>query len=83
MYIYIYIYIYILVTMHEDTMQTKRTRVRDAHRVETLFVLLLLSNGFSFASRSRQIETKLIGETAQSTQMRLEAHNRPPVGPII
>ena len=51
--------------MHEDTMQTKHTRVHDAHRVEKLFVLLLLSHGFSFASRSRQIETKLIGETAQ------------------
>ena len=50
--------------MHEDTMQTKRTRVRDTHRVEKLFVLLLLSNAFSFASQSRQIETKLIGETA-------------------
>ena len=47
-------------------MQTKRTRVHDAHRVEKLFVLLLLSHGFSFASRSRQIETKLIRETAQS-----------------
>ena len=36
------------------------------------------------ASRSRQIETKLIGETAQSLDSRrLEAHNRPPVGPKI
>ena len=30
--IYVYIYIYVLVTMHEDTMLTERTRACDASR---------------------------------------------------
>ena len=39
--------------MHEDTMQTERTRAHDARRVEKLFVLLLVSMGLSFAAHVR------------------------------
>ena len=38
--------------MHEDTMQRERTRTHDVHRVEKLFVLLLLSRRFSFVAHS-------------------------------
>ena len=38
--------IYILATMHEDTMQTERTKSQDARRLERLFVLFIVS--FSF-----------------------------------
>ena len=38
--------------MHEETMQTERTRAHDARRVEKLFVLLIVSMGLSFAARA-------------------------------
>ena len=63
--------------MHEDTMQTERTRTHDARRVEKLFVLLLVSMGFSFATHVRSprkpIEVDRSGETRQVACARCES----------
>ena len=57
--------------MHEDTMQTKRTRAYIASK--SFWFCFSFRMGFRLqriceasANRSKQIETKLIGETAQS-----------------
>jgi len=39
--------------MHEDTVQTERTQVHEAHRVEKLLVLLIVSMGLSLAARAQ------------------------------
>ena len=55
--IYIYI-LYTLVTMHEGMMLTERTTSPDARRFEKLIVLLIVSMGLSFATRSCTAEVK-------------------------
>ena len=75
----IYIYIYILATMHEDTMQTERTKAHEACRLEMLFVLFLVSMGLSFAAHVRSLRelmeaerSKVARKTASSWSARRE-----------
>ena len=52
-YMYMYMYMYILVTMHEETMLTERTRAHDARRVESQsFFLQIVSLRLSLAARA-------------------------------
>ena len=64
--IHVYIYIYILVMVHEDTMQTERTRTPDEHRVQNL--LLVNSMGLSFAAHVQNVVGRLMRVSSEANR---------------
>ena len=59
--------------MHEDTMQTERTRAHHARRVEKLLVLLIVSMELSFAAHVRSPRQPI--EAYRSKAARRDAHH--------